>query len=442
LRKKVLILLFALAFMTYANAFPTPSKARSQGDGKLYSTQETQRYVVGFIGVANQTIITDVGGEIIHVFALIPAIAANLTLAMADTLRNMTSTIEYVEEDFSVGLCDETLPWGVARIGANNTHSYDQGFGVKVAVLDTGIDTNHPDLMSNYKGGYDFVDDDNNPTDDNGHGTHVSGIIAAVAGNGIGVIGVAPKAYLYAVKVCDAQGFGSLIRIIEGIEWAVDNGMKIISMSVGGIIHSFAEEYACQRAYDSGLLLVAAAGNEWGGPVTYPARFPSVIAVSATCSNDSLAEFSSRGEKVELAAPGHAINSTMPTYAVYLNNNPNQNYSMNYDRMSGTSMACPHVTGTAALVWFRYPSMTNVEVRQRLRIQAEDLGEPLKYGYGLVDAEKSAPPPPPSGVGGFLVPVDKFGLLVPYIGLASTILVGTVATTVYVKHAKRKKKEP
>jgi subtilisin len=246
---------------------------------------------------------------------------------------------------------------------------------------------------------------------------------------------------LYALKVCDAQGFGSLIRVIEGIEWAVDNGMKIISMSVGGIIHSFAEEYACQRAYDRGLLLVAAAGNEWGGPVTYPARFPSVIAVSATCSNDSLAEFSSRGEKVELAAPGHAINSTMPTYAVYLNNNPNHNYSMNYDRLSGTSMACPHVAGTAALVWFRYPSMTNVEVRQRLRIQAEDLGEPLKYGYGLVDAEKSAPPPSSSGVGGFLVPVDKFGLLVPYIGLASTILVGTLVTAVYVKHAMRKKKK-
>lgn len=290
----------------------------------------------------------------------------------------------------------ETLPWGVDRIDADLVWDQNRdlvldpganaGKGVKVAVLDTGIDLDHPDLQANIKGGINTIHPRKSPDDDNGHGTHVAGIIAA-ADNTVGVIGTAPKAWLYAVKVLDRRGSGYISDIIEGLDWCIRNGMQIVNMSFGTATDVPSLHEALVAAYNSGLVLVAAAGN--GGPqddtVLYPARYEEVIAVSAVDGTDSIASWSSRGPEVELAAPGVDIYSTFR--------------SGTYRVLSGTSMASPHVAGTAALAIAsgitdaNDNGRINDEVRERLRLTADDLGEPAKddlYGYGLVDAEEAA----------------------------------------------------
>jgi uncharacterized repeat protein (TIGR01451 family) len=257
-------------------------------------------------------------------------------------------------------------------------------------VLDTGIDYNHPDLAGNYKGGYDFVNNDPDPWDDNClsyfktcHGTHVSGTIAAEH-NGIGVVGVAPGSSIYAVKVLDVGGFGAASLVVSGIEWAKNNGMNIISMSLGSTENNTAVLDAVNAAYDSGILLVAAGGNTGGGPVSYPAAYDSVIAVTAIDQNGQKASFSPIDQKIEVAAPGVSIYSTVQS---------------GYGLLSGTSMAVPHVTGLAALIFStNYPDVNgdgkrdNKDVREIIRNTAFDAGIPGKddvYGYGIVDVSKA-----------------------------------------------------
>lgn len=273
----------------------------------------------------------------------------------------------------------EVLPWGVERVNANDVWP-DTGTGVKVAIIDTGIDKDHPDLFTNIKGGQNFVSirgsiDSSKWDDDNGHGTHVAGIVAGID-NDIGVIGVAPNASLYAVKVLDKRGSGYVSSIINGIGWCIDNGIKVINMSLGTTsdVQSFHD--ACDLAYASGIVLVAAAGNSGGtDSVNYPAKYSSVIAVSATDSSNAIASWSSNGAEVELAAPGVSI------YSTYMGGG--------YATLSGTSMASPHVTGTVALVLANNSSLTPDGVRAKLESTASDLGITgldNYYGYGLVDA--------------------------------------------------------
>jgi subtilisin len=232
-----------------------------------------------------------------------------------------------------------------------------------------------------------FNDDD--PFDDssNSHGTHVAGIIAAEE-NGMGVIGVAPEADLYAVKVLDGGGFGIQEWIAAGIEWAVFNGIDIISMSLEGSMDSQLVRDACDAAYDAGVLLVAAAGN-LGADVQYPARYESVVAVTATDEFD-MKHFLPSGPEVELAAPGVDILSTVRVDRGL------------YDVLSGTSQAAPHVAGTAALFLassledMNGDGLINDEVRQELQMTAMDLGDPEPddmFGYGLVNAAAAASPP-------------------------------------------------
>jgi serine protease len=216
----------------------------------------------------------------------------------------------------------------------------------------------------------------------------------AAVDNEVGVIGVAPEAYLYGVKVLDRTGSGYVSDVIAGIEWATSQGMDVISMSLGGG-YSESMETACSEADDAGIVVVAAAGNSGPGDdtVNYPAKHESVIAVSATNDGDSLADFSSRGEEVELAAPGVSI------YSTYRGGG--------YATMQGTSMACPHVAGTAALVIYSGIG-DNDAVRARLQSTAENLGATGKddwYGYGLVDAGEAVLPaetntPPVANAGG------------------------------------------
>jgi subtilisin len=319
------------------------------------------------------------GGSVHKAPRIVPVVSATLPEQAIRKLK-ARSDIEYVEEDVVLYALAQTLPWGVDRIDADLAWpAGNTGKGVKVAVLDTGITSNHPDLA--VAGGVNFVgarDGSTTPADWNdrhGHGTHCAGIIAA-RNNTVGVVGVAPDATLYAVKVLSDGGGGYTSDIIQGLDWCVANGVKVASMSLGGS-GTTSLKAACDRAYASGVLVVAAAGNS-SGAVMYPAAYPSVVAVSATTSQNQLASFSCRGPQIELGAPGVSIYSTYKNGA--------------YAYMSGTSMACPHVAGTAVLAWASGLS-SSTAVRQRLTSTAEDLGTAgfdNNFGYGLADAQKAA----------------------------------------------------
>jgi subtilisin family serine protease len=279
----------------------------------------------------------------------------------------------------------QTLPWGIDRVDAEQVWNLTTGDPVRVAIVDTGIDLKHPDLQPNIKGGINTINSLKSPNDDNGHGTHVAGIVAAI-NNSIGVVGVGPNIDLYAVKVLGANGSGYLSDIIEGLDWVIQQkqiqgGDWVLNMSLGTTadIQSFHD--AIIRVNQAGITQVAAAGNT-GGAVTYPAAYPEVIAVSAIDQNDQLASWSSRGPEVDLAAPGVDIYSTYK----------GQSYAI----LSGTSMAAPHVTGVAALVLDRKTCDFNLdgvctpsEVQQKLEQTAIDLGVSGKdsfYGSGLINA--------------------------------------------------------
>ena len=282
----------------------------------------------------------------------------------------------------------EVLPWGVDRIDAEKVWGITTGDPIKVAIVDTGIDVKHPDLIDNLKGGVSAVGYTSSYNDDNGHGTHVAGIAAAID-NEIGVIGVGPKIDLYAVKVLNRRGSGYLSDVIEGLDWAVANGMQVINMSLGtgSDIQSFHD--AVIAAKNAGVVVIAAAGNS-GGSVIYPAAYSEAIAVSATDQNNVIASWSSRGPEIGLAAPGVSIYSTYK--------------GTGYATLSGTSMAAPHVAGSAALVLNTPVGEYDVnlngkwdpdEVQKKLQDRAVDLGNAgfdNLYGWGLVNAYNAVQP--------------------------------------------------
>ncbi len=273
----------------------------------------------------------------------------------------------------------ETVPVGVSQIKAPPAWGCSRGRGIKVAVIDTGIDWNHPDLKPNVKGAVSFVPGET-AMDGNSHGTHCAGTIGAAI-NGAGVVGVAPEVSLYGVKVLANTGSGQYSWIIAGINWAISNKMHIVSMSLGGSGAPAALEAVCNAAFNSGVLLIAAAGNAGPGmgTVGQPATYKNVIAVSAIDGNNVIASFSSRGPEVEICAPGVQVLSTIP--------------GGGYGQKSGTSMACPHVAGAAAVIWGAHRFATNVQIWNLLAATADNLGPPgwdALYGYGRVDVDQAA----------------------------------------------------
>ncbi|MEW5755374.1 MAG: S8 family serine peptidase [Pseudomonadota bacterium] len=337
-------------------------------------------------------------GKFKRAFKRTKAIAAELSDQAIAELRGAPD-VAYIEEDAVVTLIEplsgslEYLnSWGVAHIGSESVHNTGiTGRNVKVAVLDTGIDATHPELVDNLRGGIRFLSSDPDTSsqdffDDswNSHGTHVAGIIAAAA-NGAEIIGVAPNASIYAVKVLDSGGAGYLSDLIAGLEWAIDNQMDIVNFSIG-----LREDYqaladACTRAYEAGILLIAAAGNTGSysfGEILYPARYESVMAIGATNQDDTLNFMSAYGPDVELVAPGDSIYSSTVG---------------GYNLLTGTSQASPHVAGVAALILSAGlddlnsdGTIDNRDLRLRLLATALDLGDAGKdetYGYGLVSAQ-------------------------------------------------------
>ena len=202
----------------------------------------------------------------------------------------------------------QETPWGIERVKAPAAWNTSRGQGVKVAVIDTGIDRTHPDLAGNIKGGWNAITKAGDFNDDNGHGSHVSGTIAGIDDDK-GVVGVAPKADLYGVKVLDAEGSGTFDDVIAGMLWAVENKMEVASMSLGADQGNPALADAVEAMRKAGVILIAAAGNS-GGTVGYPAAYPGAIAIAASDSKDKLASFSSRGPTVAVIAPGVDVKST------------------------------------------------------------------------------------------------------------------------------------
>jgi len=280
--------------------------------------------------------------------------------------------------------------WGWFDVRADEAYiAGHRGKGVVVAVLDTGVDPHHPDLKDNLVEGWNFVDNNEDTTDLDGHGTHVAGIIAAVANNGVGIAGVAPRAKIMPLKVITARG-GNWLGLTEAIQYAVDHGADIISMSLGGSvsrIFSIAVMIEVSMANAQNVILIAAAGNENSSSPHYPAAYKKVIAVSAIDHDHKKAGFSNHGEYITFTAPGVKIYSTMPTYPVYMTTE--YGYSQNYDYANGTSMACPFVSGVAALLLSKHPNLTSDMIRETLIAQAMDLGEEgwdPYFGYGEPDA--------------------------------------------------------
>ena len=225
-----------------------------------------------------------------------------------------------------------------------------------------------------------------NPRDDNGHGTHVSGIIGAQGNNGVGVTGVSMGATIMVLKAADCSGRLTDSAIIEALYYAGDNGASVINMSFGGSSYAVNQQTAVTYAYNKGAVLFAASGNSYGTGMQYPAGFANVIGVGATTNQDLKASFSTYNSTVDLSAPGQYINSTMPTYPVGLNSN---GYAQNYDYLSGTSMATPMAAGAAMLVRSVAPSLTPAQVQQYMEDNADDLGTAGRddsFGNGRVNA--------------------------------------------------------
>jgi serine protease len=283
--------------------------------------------------------------------------------------------------------------WDLDRLRVADAWPKATGAGVTVAVIDTGVDASHPDLAGQVLPGVDFVDGtEGTATDENGHGTHVAGTIAAITGNGAGVSAVAPDARILPVRVLGANGTGYMSDAASGIVYAADHGADVINMSLGTDTQVDAVTNAIAYARSKGAVVVAAAGNQrtGGSPASYPAADSGVIAVAATDSADAVAYYSTRGDYVDVAAPGSGIVSTYP--------------GGSYRTMNGTSMATPHVAAVAALLKSYHAGLSPDAVEQALETSATDLGPAGKdadFGYGRIDAAAalaavapSAPQPP------------------------------------------------
>jgi subtilisin len=343
---------------------------------------------VGFDGPAGRRAAEQAASDVKRTFAF-DAMTIEVPAQAIKGLRK-NPNVRYVEENGTMEALAQSTPWGIDRVDAEVAHaSGEAGSGADVAVIDTGIDSDHPDLQANLGAGRAFVECGtggftgtcafqgnsnacNEPwDDDNGHGTHCAGT-ADADDDTRGVVGVSTDATLHAVKVLDCGGSGSFSDIAAGVEHVADQGWDVASMSLGGSSSSQTLKDACRYAADRGVFLVAAAGNS--GPCTdcvgYPAAYDTVMAVSSTDSSDGLSDFSSQGPEVEIAAPGSNINSTVPG---------------GYGEKSGTSMACPHVAGAAGQLMA--DGFTASEARSKLKSTAEDIGlGGNESGSGLLDA--------------------------------------------------------
>lgn len=358
------------------------------------SLLESSRVNLLFSKTIDYQLLQKYKAEIIHEYTAIAAVTVELDFQKMEQISKEPSVIG-VKSDQLVEKQGQVEGWGYKALNLpNRIPSTSSGNGVRIAIVDTGIDYKHPDLkVDGGKCVLDLVIDSNacskSYMDDNGHGTHVAGIIAA-QNNTIGILGVAPDVNIFGVKALDSAGEGMTSSLIAAIDWSIQNKMDIINLSLTTPDDDPALKAVINKAYDQGILVVAAAGNQKHitgkeQNVLYPAKYPSVIAVSSLGENRKLIPTSSVGKEIELTAPGGAIYSTMPLALDRKDGSPD-----GYTYMSGTSMAAPSVSGMAALYMEKYPDYSNEEIRKLLNENALDLGirgRDALYGFGLIQAD-------------------------------------------------------
>ncbi|WP_051621039.1 S8 family peptidase [Paenibacillus sp. UNC451MF] len=263
----------------------------------------------------------------------------------------------------------QNIPWGIRHIRAPQAWSKSKGEHIHIGVIDTGADYTHPDLRNCLSHGVNLLNRYLLPNDDNGHGTHIAGTIAA-SSRQRGIIGVAPQALIHPVKAFDHQGSAFVSDIISGIDWCVKNQINIINMSFGMKTYSKALESAVRNAYESGVIVVASSGNEGKkAGIDYPARLRQVIAVGATTRRGQIAPFSNISKKIDIYAPGEKV------YSTWLRGK--------YHELSGTSMATSHVTGVIALMLARKPGLKPMQVKSIIKKNAKLILKSSKSGIGI-----------------------------------------------------------
>ena len=375
----------AASVMLFLGVFAMSSRVHAEGQ------QHGSGVIVVYKNKSGQETALEKSESVDHQYKHIPAVAVTADKETVQDLKD-DPDILYVEKNVSFTAADSTEfkvlsdetgedsdsfeQWNLKPIQAEKAWSAGlTGKNVKVAVIDTGISA-HDELT--VSGGTSTVSYTSSYSDDNGHGTHVAGIIGAKH-NDYGIDGIAPGVQLYAIKALDQNGTGDLESILKGIDWSIEHGVNVINMSLGTSTDSQILHDAVDKAYQKGILLVAAIGNDGNGhPVDYPAAYSSVIAVSATDEENGIAGFSNTGAEVEFSAPGTSIIST------YLH--------QQFAAGSGTSQATPHVTGMLALLKQLYPNETSAGLRQQLQQNVNDLGDAGRdqlFGYGLIQYKET-----------------------------------------------------
>lgn len=290
----------------------------------------------------------------------------------------------------AVAYDDPMLPNRVkthARVQVERAWELASGAGVTVAILDTGVEKDHPDLKDRMVPGWDAVNGDDDPFDDHSHGTSCAGIVAATPNNAIGTAGIAPNARIMPIKVLNKRGVGPLEWAAAGIVWAADHGARVVSMSFGEDEPSQVLQDAVDYARAKGVLCIASMGNDGEERSHWPARCENVLAVGATYDDDRPALFTTEGSWVAISAPGTRVHTTSPTYEIV---DPMfGKRDKDYTWFSGTSASSPVVAAVAALVLEREPGLTEAQLRARLRATSDDVGDKgwdKQSGDGRVNA--------------------------------------------------------
>ncbi len=291
--------------------------------------------------------------------------------------------IEYIQPNIAYNISE--IPndryydeqYYLQQIKAEKGWEEDYTKEIIIAVLDTGVDINHPDLQGNLINGVNILNKNILPIDDNGHGTNVTGIVAAVSNNSLGISGIARNTKIMPVKVLDQNGKSDSFYVGQGIRYAVDNGADIILLCSGEAIYTPFMTEAVDYAEENGVLVIAATGNK-GSELDYPSALPNVLSVGAVDSKDNYVDYSNYGQQIDVVASGEGIFTT--------------NLGGGYVANSGTSMAAPQVAGLAVLLYQKYPDLTPKEIADIIKFSADDVGEPgwdIRTGYGRINFEKA-----------------------------------------------------
>jgi len=340
-------------------------------------------------------------GKIIKIYTRLNIVilqyASNIDISERIQVLGKDSTVQYAEPNYKYSV-EYTVndPKSSEQNGlalANLAKAWDITMGdpkIIIAVIDTGADLKHPDLKNKLVAGYNVLTQGaTSPQDDNGHGTHASGIAGADTDNKIGVAGAAPRCKLMPVKVLDAHGSGGPADVALGIVWAVDHGAKVLNLSLGGP-HTKTFEKATEYALMKNVVVVSAMGNDGQRLQAYPAAYKGVISVGSVDIDSQKSDFSNFGNWISVVAPGRHIMSTMTSGDSTMTTL--EGMQNNYEYLDGTSMACPMVAGIVGLMLSRNPNLTPAEVKAKLESTATDLGTrgyDEEYGFGLVNARKA-----------------------------------------------------